>query len=175
MNVEAAKYQVPPAYRDAVAELLYHSQMIEAVLRVYLMDVYSAANTALHRYGMRFDVPDKYLNKKALGQLVELFSHHTTNDDLVKRLRAFIEHRNRAAHTAYVWGMVHGANRESIADAIEKTMVRINEASALLSEVIKETAKSKAAVNGEQELQSRLDAEWFEKYSDPGAQRDDEE
>lgn len=167
------EHEVPTEYREAVAELLYNSQMIEALLRVYLMDVYSAANIALRRYGMRFDVPDKYLQKKALGPLVELFSHHTTNDDLVKRLKAFIEHRNRAAHTAYVWGMVYGADRESIANALAKNRVRIEEASALLTEVIKQSAMSKAAVNGEQELQSRLDAEWFERYSDPGTEREE--
>ena len=152
--------EVPAAYREAVAELLYHSQIIEALLRVYLSDVYEASDTALHRYGLRFEIPDQYLQKKALGQLVELFSHHTTDDALVKRLRSFIEHRNRAAHTAFVCGEVHGKDPETLAKALEKNRGRIEEVSGLVDEMAKQMAMSHYAVARERELQSIIEDNW---------------
>jgi len=135
-------HEVPLEFRDAVAELLYHSQMIEALLRVYLADINEAADILLHREGVRFKHRVDAFGKRPLGQLVDQFEAHSDNDDVVRRLRAFAQHRNAAAHTAYAWAFVNRGKPENVAVALEYVRSHCVEGRALVELVTLETIKT---------------------------------
>ena len=132
---------VPPEFREAVAELLYHSQMIEALLRVYLSDVNEAADLVLQREGVRFKSRERDF-QKPLRQLVRLFESHSDNHDLIRRLQSFVEHRNTAAHTAYVWGFVNRERPEQVAGALKKVRTHCAEGRALVEAITVEVVKT---------------------------------
>lgn len=134
----ATEHDVPPDFRDAVAELLYHSQMIETLLRVYLSDINEAADIALAAEGVRFKHRFDDLGMP-LGRLVDMFDAHSDNGELVRRLRAFTEHRNSAAHVAYVWGFVNREKPAAVAAMLEKVRAHCDEASDLVGLVTRET------------------------------------
>lgn len=133
-----AEHEVPPEFRDAVAELLYHSQTIEALLRVYLSDINEAADTLLRSAAIRFKHRFDDFGMP-LGRLVDLFEAHSDNDEVVRRLRAFTEHRNTAAHVAFVWGFVNREKPEEVAAMVEKVRAHCVEAKALVELATRET------------------------------------
>jgi len=138
----SAEHEVPPDFRDAVSELLYQSQMVEWLLRVYLSDINEAADTLLGGEGVRFKPRIKDFRKRTLGWLVERFAAHSDNDDLTGRLRSFVRHRNSAAHTAYAWAFVNREATESVAATLEKVRAHCIEGRALVEAVTRETMKT---------------------------------
>ena len=136
------EYEVPPEFRDAVAELLYHSQMIEALLRVYLTDINEAADVLLHLEGVRFKAGEKVFRRRTLGQLVKMFELHSDNAELIGRLGAFAEHRNTAAHTAYVWSFVNSGQPELVAAELAKVREHCVEGRTLVELVTVEVIKA---------------------------------
>jgi hypothetical protein len=134
-------YGVPPDFRDAVAELLYHSQMLESLLRVYLSDVNEIADLLLQGEGVRFkNRTDAF--EVPLGRLVDLFEAHSDNADLVKRLRSFIPERNTAAHIAYVWGFVNNDRTDKVVAELGKVRKHCGVTRGLVEAMTAETIKT---------------------------------
>jgi hypothetical protein len=137
----SSEHEVPPDFRDAVSELLYHSQMIEGLLRAYLSDVNEAADALLRDDGIRFKARAKDF-QRPLSHLVRAFARHSDNVELLRRLKALEEHRNTAAHTAFLWAFVNRDKPELIAETLEKVRAHCAEARALVHLLTLETMNS---------------------------------
>ena len=127
-----AEDEVPAGLRDAVAELLFQSQMLEWMMRVYLSEVNRLADEAFGAKGIRFKSGVKHFEKHTLGRLVDLFAAHTDDDGLVQRLRDFTKHRNDAAHNYFVAGWIHRESPDVIAGGLATIRDHVEEAKALV-------------------------------------------
>ena len=135
-------HEVPPEFRNAVSELLYHAQMVEGLLKAYLADVSEAADEHFRPKGVRFKSPEKELTKATLGRLVRHYGSHSDVDWLFARLSKFVQFRNTAAHTAFLWGFVHGKSPERVSDALSQVREQIKEARILVHAMTIETLRS---------------------------------
>ena len=60
--------EVPADYREAVAQVLYHAQTIEWLLRAYLSDLNEAADRLLRHRWVRFKTRSDHMRKsRSLG------------------------------------------------------------------------------------------------------------
>lgn len=122
---------IPSEFKDALADLVLQAQMIEYMLKAILEDVAAVASLALGG-----DIPFRRSTKKdkrTLGTLIEAFAPHSPDEGLTCRLRAFAEHRNTAARSAYVWAFVHVEHDpEKVLSTIPKIKEHTKEAEALL-------------------------------------------
>jgi hypothetical protein len=133
---------VPPELRDVVAELLYHAQTIEWLLRVVLSDVNEAADSLVRPNGFRFKTRIDDLRPVPLGNLVKLYAAHSETNWLVQRLRDFVKVRNGMAHTAFIWGFFNRGKPADIKQAVDKTREHISEAKELVHALTIESARS---------------------------------
>lgn len=137
-----AEPELPKEFRDAVADVLHHAQVIEWMLRVVLSDMNEAADLALSGKGIRFKMRVPHLeNRHTLGSLVERYAMHSDNGDLVKRLRAFTGHRNKAAHVYFVAGWYHRHDAETLARGLAQVNEHVAEGKALVGLVTVESVR----------------------------------
>jgi hypothetical protein len=115
--------ELPLDLRNVISELLYHSQMLEYLLRAYLSDLNEAADEWARQNRFRFRTRSDTLKRETLGRLVNLYALHSDVEWLVRDLKAFVSIRNSVAHTAFVWAFVHRDKDDSVAEAI----TRVNE------------------------------------------------
>jgi len=119
---------ITKAFRDAVGELLYHSQMIEWLLRAYLDDLGTVPTGFIPPRGFRLKKHPPKFDKATLGRLIGFYEDHSDVNWLVQKLNDFLDIRNDAAHTAYVWAFVHEEEPEVVAQALIRLLEHIEEA-----------------------------------------------
>jgi hypothetical protein len=86
-------------YRDIVTHTLAGFQLLEEGLKKYIDSHYGAIRILVKgRVHFAFDRKD--IDQAPLGKLCNIFAKVCANQDLVKRLRALIKHRDEIAHRA---------------------------------------------------------------------------
>lgn len=89
-------------YSQAAAHALAGFQLIEERIKEYLEHYYDSVRILLNGR-LAFSYSRDEINEAPLERLTNIFAKTTGNEDLVRRVRALIKHRNEIAHKALVY------------------------------------------------------------------------
>lgn len=133
-------------YKEAAAHTLAGFQLVEERLKQYIGYYYDAVRSLL-RGQLSFQYTREEINEAALERLTQIFAKITTNEDLVKRIRILIKHRNEVAHRALVY--LYGepkSDREFKADT--EAFIEVSEKlGVILDDLLRETLKVYSLIN----------------------------
>jgi hypothetical protein len=87
-------------YTEATIHALAGFQIIEEHLKMYIGYYYDAVRVLL-KGQLSFQYTREEINEAPLERLTSLFSKINANNDLVKRIRSLLKHRNEIAHGAF--------------------------------------------------------------------------
>lgn len=88
-------------YTEATIHALAGFQIIEEHLKMYIGYYYETVR-ALLKGQLSFQYTREEINEAPLERLTNLFAKINANNDLVKRIRSLLKHRNEIAHGAFV-------------------------------------------------------------------------
>lgn len=87
-------------YREVVAQAIFAFQMIEEALKIRIGLSQEAIASSL-KEPLIFKVDKKKITEAPLGKLIQMYSVHSQNTELIKWLQSAVRWRNFLAHEAF--------------------------------------------------------------------------
>ena len=107
------------SYESAAHALLLDFQWIEQVLRVVIGASYGLLSKAAPT-PVRFSPNKSYIDRDALGKLIERFGEVSANETLIQELRVLTKDRNHVAHRAFVLSLEEQFSADFLKKEIER-------------------------------------------------------
>jgi hypothetical protein len=89
-------------YMELVPKVLLDFQWIEEGIKFYVVRAEMAIASHVEKVFRYTPTVLHKVERMTLGQLVEYFAAHNSNDNLIRRLRAVVKDRNHIAHGGYL-------------------------------------------------------------------------
>lgn len=126
-------------YREAASHALAGFQLVEQQLKEYIGYYYDAVRFLLNGK-LSFNYTREEMDEAALERLTNIFSKINSNEELIKRIRALIKHRNNVAHRALVHLYGKGRTDEELKANIDEFIEIAEKLGLILRDLLKETS-----------------------------------
>ena len=136
LNAQALAMDIEQRYREAASHALAGFQLVEQQLKEYIGYYYDAVRFLLNGK-LSFNYAREEMDEAALERLTTVFSKINGNEELIKRIRALIKHRNHVAHRA----LVHLYGKERTGEELETNIDEFIEIAEKLGLILRDLLK----------------------------------